>query len=152
MKSSGTEDENKRLPMVWSKTDTTGMTDGPAAADKSVQSAFPGVDEQLEDELSILNYYKRAIRIRNENPEIARGKIAMVESLCDGHQAAITKTWKDSKIGIVYNTSEEEITVNISGTELEAMGIRGYLTVDESTVTLNDGKLVMPGKSICILK
>lgn len=26
MNSSGTKDENKRIPMVWSKTDTTGMT------------------------------------------------------------------------------------------------------------------------------
>lgn len=152
MKSSGSKDENKRLPMVWSKTDTTGMPKGPSAADKGIESAFPGVDEQLKDEYSILNYYKRALRIRNENPEIARGTIKMVESLCEGHQAAITKTWEDSTIGIVYNTSEEVKVVDITGTELEKMGIRGYLTVNGEIITLADGKLTMPAKSICILK
>lgn len=152
MKSSGTKDENKRLPMVWSKTDTTGMPNPPSAADKGIESAFPGVDEQLKDEYSLLNYYKRGLRIRNENPEIARGTIKMIESLCEKHQAAITKTYKDSTIGIVYNTSEEVITVDINGTDLEKMGIRGYLTINGEIITLNEGKLVMPAKSICILK
>lgn len=152
MKSSGDKDENKRLPMVWSKTDKTGMSNGPSAADKGIESKFEGVDKQLEDDLSLLNFYKRAIRIRNENPEIARGTIKAVESLCDGHQAAITKTWNDSTIGIVYNTDSAEITVDLSGTELEKMVIRGYLTTNAEVVTLKDGKLVMPPKSICILK
>ena len=107
---------------------------------------------QLKDEYSILNYYKRALRIRNENPEIARGTVKMVESLCDGHQAAITKTWEGSTIGIVYNTSDEVKVVDITGTELEKMGIRGYLTVNGEIITLADGKLTMPAKSICILK
>ena len=62
------------------------------------------------------------------------------------------KTWEGSTIGIVYNTSAEEITVDLTGTELEAMGIRGYLTPNGETITLTDGKLVMPAKSICFLK
>jgi glycosidase len=152
MKSSGTEDENKRLPMYWSETDTEGMTDGPSAADKDIKPSFPAWDEQLEDETSLLNYYRRALRLRNENPEIARGTIAMVDSLCEGDQAAITKTYEGSTIGIVYNTSEEEIAVSISGTELEAMGIRGYLTKNGEEITLEGGILTMPAQSICILK
>jgi glycosidase len=152
MKSSGTEDENKRLPMYWSETDTEGMTDGPAAADKDIKSSFPAWDEQMEDETSLLNYYKRALRLRNENPEIARGTIELVSSLCKGDQAAITKTYDGSTIGIVYNTAEEETTVSISGTELEAMGIRGYLTKNGEEITLEDGVLKMPAQSICILK
>lgn len=152
MKSSGEKDENKRLPMVWSKTDSTGMTAGPSAADDGIESAFPGVDEQLEDEDSLLNYYKRAVRIRNENPEIARGEIKLVESLCVDHQAAITKTYEGSTIGIVYNTSDAEMTITLTGTELETMGIRGYLTPNGEVVTLTDGALVLPAKSICFLK
>ena len=152
MKSSGTKDENKRLPMIWSKEDKTGIPNKPSGADDGIESAFPGVDEQLADEFSLLNYYKRAVRIRNENPEIARGEIKVIDSLCDGHQAAITKTWEGSTIGIVYNTGAEEITVDLTGSELEAMGIRGYLTTNGEVITLTDGKLVMPAKSICFLK
>lgn len=152
MKSAGKKDENKRLPMVWSATDQTGMTMGPKDADKGVEMNFPAVDEQILDESSLLNYYKRALRIRNENPEIARGTIEKVEALCDGHQAAITKTYNGSVIGIVYNTSEESMTVDLTGTELENMTIRGYLTVDKEEVLLEEHTLDMPARSICILK
>lgn len=152
MKSAGTKDENKRLPMIWSKTDTTGMTTGPKDADDGVTSSFPGVDEQITDETSIYHYYKRALRLRNENPEIARGTIALVDSLCEANQAAITKTYEGSTIGIVYNNSKEEIQVTLTGTELADMQIRGYLTLNGEVITLSDGVLVMPAQSICILK
>ncbi|MCM1183932.1 MAG: alpha-amylase family glycosyl hydrolase [Roseburia sp.] len=152
MSSSGQKDENKRLAMIWSDTDTTGMTNGPKDADQDIQSAFAGVEQQLEDYTSILNYYKRAVRLRNENPEIARGEIAIVESLTEGNQAAITKTYDGSIIGIVYNTSDEEAQVSLSGTALDGMGIRGYLTLNGEEIVLEEGTLRMPAQSICILK
>lgn len=152
MASSGQKDENKRLPMIWSDTDKTGMTDGPKDADPDITSEFPGVDEQEKDPLSLLNYYKRAIRIRNENPEIARGQITKIDELCGDTQAAITKTYQDSTIGIVYNTSDEAASIAIGDSALKDMQIRGYLTVDGSVITLEDGTLEMPARSICILK
>lgn len=151
MASKGTEDENKRIAMYWSETETEGMTRGPIGA-AAIASGFAAVDEQLADGISILNYYRRALRLRNENPEIARGTITPVDSLCDGHQAAILKTWQDSTIGIVYNTSSEEIHITLSGTELADMQIRGYLTLNGEIITLENGVLVMPAQSICVLK
>ena len=153
MASLGSKDENKRLPMIWSSdASVKGMTAGPADADEGITSAFEAVDKQLKDKNSILNYYKRALRLRNENPEIARGVIELVDSLCDGNQAAITKSYNGSTIGIVYNTSDDDISVNIAGTVLSDMGIRGYLTLNNEKITLKDGILVMPPQSICILK
>ncbi len=153
MASSGSKDENKRLPMIWSADALAkGMTKGPADADKGITSAFAAVDNQLKDKNSILNYYKRALRLRNTNPEIARGTIEKVESLCNGNQAAITKTYNGSTIGVVYNTSDEVMSVNISGTELSDMKIRGYLTLNNEEITLKGGVLTMPAQSICILK
>ncbi len=153
MKSSGESDENKRVAMYWSSdADAEGMTDGPADADE-VEQTFASVEEQLEDEESILNYYKRAIRLRNENPEIARGEIVIVESLTEDDTAAITKTYEDSTIGIVYNTSDEAVTVDLSDSELSEMEIRGYLTLlTTEVITLEDGVLTLPAQSICILK
>ncbi len=150
--SKGKADENKRITMLCSDTDETGMTDGPEDMDVGIESSFPGVEEQLTDGHSLLNYYKRALRLRNENPEIARGTISLVETLCDGDQAAITKTYEGSMIGIVYNTSDEEINVTITGTELAEMGIRGYLTLNGEEIVLEDGVLTLPAQSICILK
>lgn len=124
MSSAGTKDENKRLPFIWSDTDTAGMTKGPKDAEAGITSAFAGVEEQQADLDSILNYYKRALRLRNENPELARGTIEAVETLCDGHQAVITKTWEDSTIAVVYNTSDEAIEVNLAGSAIDSMAIR----------------------------
>ena len=153
MMSTGQKDENKRLPMVWSKTDLTGMTDGPSNSDKTFESVKLGVEEQESDPDSLLNYYKRALRIRNENPEIARGTVEKVSSLCNGNQAAITKTYEGSVIGIVYNTSlEEAISVDLTGTALEGMAIRGYLSTSETEVSLDGQILSMPAGTICILK
>ncbi|MCM1263742.1 MAG: alpha-amylase family glycosyl hydrolase [Butyrivibrio sp.] len=152
MKSKGRKDENKRLPMIWSDTDTTGITDGPKDADSDITMSFPGVEQQLEDEASLLNYYKRAVRIRSENPEIARGKIEIVDSLTDGYLAFITKTWEGSVIGIAYNNSDEEMTLSLSGSGYENMAIRGYMTLHGEVVTLKNETLTLPACSICVLK
>ena len=153
MKSTGQKDENKRLPMVWSLTDADGMTVGPQGSDKDFESVNSGVDEQEQDENSLLNYYRRALRIRNENPEIARGTVEKISGLCSGSQAALTKTYEGSVIGIVYNTSTEEaVSVDLTGTTLEGMGIRGYLSVTGEEVTIEGNTLNMPAGTICILK
>ena len=152
MSSKGTKDENKRLPMLWSDTDKIGMTEKPEGADDGIESAFPAVDEQLEDPNSLLNYYKRALRLRNENPEIARGTITIVESLCEGDQAVITKTYDGSTIGIVYNTSDDTLELSLAGTELTDMELRGELTLNGERVTLAEDVLQMPPQSVCILK
>lgn len=152
MKSSGDADENKRTAMRWSDTDTAGMTKGPADADQNIEQVFSTVEEQLQDETSILNYYKRAIRLRNENPEIARGTISVIQSLCSENTAAITKTYEESTIGIVYNTADEKVKLSLSETGLEKMEIRGYLTLNGEIVELDQDTLILPPQSICILK
>lgn len=152
MSSSGKKDENKRLPMIWSNTDTTGMTNGPADADKDIVSAFAGVEQQQKDPYSILNYYKRAVRLRNENPEIARGEIEIVAELTEGNQAVITKTYEDSTIAIAYNTSDEVMEISLEETVLGDMEICGYLTLNGEVVELDMGVLSMPAQSICILR
>ena len=153
MNSAGTKDENKRIPMVWSKTDNTGMTDGPADMDQGIESPFEGVDVQEQDEDSILNYYKRALRLRNENPEIARGTIEKIDSLCDGSVAAITKTYDKSTIGIVYQLGDSNSFVNIGDTQLADAELVGYFTLkSKEEVRLTQGQLEMPAKSIAIVR
>lgn len=55
-------------------------------------------------------------------------------------------------IGIVYNTSDETLTVDLAGTALADMAIRGYLTLNGEVVGLADGVLSMPAQSVCVLK
>lgn len=152
MKSAGTKDENKRIPMLWSNGDITGLTDGPADMDPGIESSLPPVDKQLEDEGSLLNYYKQALRLRNSNPELARGEITVLEELCDGGQAVLTKTYGESTIGVLYNISEGEATVSLSGTVLSGCSLCGGLTVDENEVVLDGDTVTLPAHSIAIVK
>lgn len=151
MNSMGDKDENKRLPMQWSKTDVTGMTTILSGADE-VEQKFDALDEQLQDPLSIVNYYKRALQIRNENPEIARGEMSMVAGASNENICVIKKVYKGSEILIVYNISVENAKVDLKTAGYGDKQIRGYLTVDGSSVILADGNLDMPCYSITILK
>lgn len=144
-------DENKRAPMVWSTTDPDGMTIGPADME-TVEHHFQSVEDQEKDRLSILNYVKRAVRLRNENPEIARGKISYLEEITDVDLCAIKKTYEDSTIYIIYNFSEEAKEVCLSKDVYGYSDIRGYLSVDESKVTIEGDKITIPSYGIVILK
>lgn len=151
MPSSGTKDENKRLPMLWNSENETGMTQGPADADKDITYKFPSVQEQLLDENSILNYYRKALKLRKENPEIARGDITLIEELTENDHAAITKSYLGSTIGIVYNFSKEPVELSLEGTALENMKLCGCLCVTEQEASAEDKNLVLPAQTIVIL-
>ena len=155
MKSTGKKDEDKRMPMDWyeaSKADKKGMTNPPAGADLGETNSFASVEEQEKDESSLYNYYVRALRLRNENPEIARGKVALVENWGGDKVAAMTKNYDGSTIAILINTDEQEQEMDLASTELEKMSIRGYLTLDQEEITLEQGGIKLPAHSICILK
>ncbi len=171
MCSKGTKDENKRLPMLWNaEGDAAGTTRKPTDADSGIVSSFDGVEEQLNDPDSLLNYYRRALRLRNENPEIARGYITIVDELTDGNTAVIIKAWNDNAIAVVYNTSDEEVRVDISTTgsidalqrsgsydslvfDFSVATVNGFLTVDPTEeVSLDNGILVIPAGGIAVLK
>lgn len=137
-------DENKRAPMIWDA-EGSGQTYGPPDMERQ-ENRFADVQTQLSDPDSILNYYKRALRIRNENPCIARGKTEVLD--IQGQDiAAVRREWNGSGVIIVYNYSDEEKTIeDFAGGEL-----RGYLTVSASQEVTADGGLVMPPLSIAIL-
>ena len=152
MNSTSDKDENKRLPMYWSDLVRAGMTDGPPECNLGIESSFEAVDEQLKDGYSLLNYYRHAVRLRNENPEIARGEIKKIEALCTDTYGVMTKTWEGSTIAIAINNKDEEVQITLTDSEIAEMQIRGYLTLQGEEVTLKDGVLTLPAKSICILK
>lgn len=147
MNSYGSKDENKRLPMHWTKLPNAETPNPPVAADL-VEQKFLSAEEQKEDINSIYNYYKRAIRIRNENPEIARGITEIVEQSTTDEICVLKRTYENQSIYILYNVSEE--TKEIKG--FDDLSIRGFLTVGEKPVIKEENVYVLPPKSILYLK
>ncbi|ROR23680.1 glycosidase [Mobilisporobacter senegalensis] len=151
MKGSG-KDENKRAPMYWSGNEKAeGMTTGPPNMEE-VKHIYPSLEEQEQDPGSIYNFYKRAIRLRNENPEIARGTLERIDNITDIDICAVTKTYKGSKIVMLYNLSTEEKSVDLVASKIEAEGIRGYVSATGKEVLIKEERAILPPYSVVVLK
>ena len=126
-------DENKRSPMIWSSSDTTGQCNGPANMDKNmVINRFPSVEEQLADKNSILSYVKQSVKLRNIFPELSRGEVARINEVTDEKISAMTKTYEGSKIVVLANTSPAETAyAEIPRSVYGYTCIQGILTTGE---------------------
>lgn len=155
MKGSGI-DENKRAPMYWSKDENaTGMCDGPEAME-SFEMKFDSLEEQAEDSASIYNYVKNVIRLRNQNPEIARGTVAFHESLSNEQICVISKIYNDKEIALIFNISKEaaEVTLNqhtMGDKTLAELDTLGELLIGEDAIQRNETGVVMPAYSVLVL-
>ncbi len=151
MKGSG-KDENKRAPMLWSDTESEGMTFGPPAME-DVKQKFPPVDIQENDETSILNFYKKAIKLRNEYPEISHGIIESLHISDNEDISAIRKTYNGKTVTLVYNLSETDtIKLELASTNLKDADIEDSLSVFDEEIILENNILEVPPYSVTVLR
>lgn len=155
MKGSG-KDENKRAPMYWSKDDKAeGMCKGPADME-DFQMKFDSLEEQQEDPDSIYNYVKQVIRIRNQNPAIARGITTYLEQYSGEQCFALTRSYEDSTLLLLGNTSAEPASVDLSGltvgnTAAEDLVLLGELYTGEEIAEREGTAVTLPAYSVLIL-
>lgn len=175
MKTPGNYHQNDayfRSPMIW---DSDKEPDIWCTADAFCELDDGGVKQQTGDENSLLSFYRRAVKIRNQNPEIARGKItAVYEVPEDVGICAYKLETEDSAVIVVHNvngtkTGELEITDEM----LKNPEIVGdlYAGADEAKTTavrgetlpaageeipefayIANGKLVLPPRSSVVIK
>lgn len=146
-------DENKRAPMPWSTTSTTGMCSGPGSMEADlVINKFASVEDQIKDTESIFNYSRRVIRLRNKYPEIARGELELIET--DNEKVcAMKKTYNDNQLIIVMNTTKTEQTVTISQKDNNFSKLNETVAaLSTATASLDGDTLVLPAYSIAILR
>lgn len=154
MTCASTQDETKRVPMLWYDEGTMGEgqvfnspSPGFHVADSSY--GFGSVELQKDDQSSILNYYKEKNRIRNRHPEIARGTIETVKS-ASPYIAAIKKTWNGSSVIILINLNKtEKFDVKIS--DYGNVKVADTLNVYNKSIAKGDTLTIQP-YSIVVLK
>lgn len=158
MKGSG-KDENKRAPMYWSKDSSAeGMCKGPADME-DFQMKFDSLKEQQEDPDSIYNYVKQVIKIRNQNPVIARGTTTYLEQYSGEQCFALTRSIGDSEDGtllLLGNTSAEPVTIDLTGlavgeTPAEDLTLLGELYTGEEAAERAGAEVTLPSFAILIL-
>ena len=162
MKGSG-KDENKRAPMMWVPEDTenpsaAGMCTGPEGMD-SIKQKFPSAAEQENDPLSVLNYTKQAIAVRNKYNVIRDGIVIPIPELESDTVGAYRKIPGSPESGsdqesveILFNTSEETQTVDLSSLSGPFLTLADCLCVSADPVLLDEGQLTLPPFSVAILK
>lgn len=176
MKTPGNYHQNDayyRSPMIW---DSDVEPDIWCTADAFCELDNGGVKQQTNDENSLLSFYRRAVKIRNQNPEIARGKITETYEVEDDNGICAFKLeTEDSAVIIVHNingtkASELEITDEMlknpeivadlyaGADEAKSMpAVRGETQPAETEelpefAYIADGKLVLPPRTSVVLK
>ena len=117
---------------------------------------FDSLEEQQEDPDSIYNYVKQVIRIRNQNPAIARGTTTYLEQYSGEQCFALTRSYEGSNLLLLGNTSAEAVSVDLTGltvggTTAEELVLLGELYTGEETAERAGTVVTLPAYSILIL-
>lgn len=142
-------DANRRLAMLWGDKDTV---EDPVGATYSIEKQVNGtVKDQLKDENSLYNHYKKLIMIRHANPEIARGTYTYLDFSDQFSIGGFVSTYNSSSVLVIHNTGENAITINLSDyTEMNFDLIRAY--VGKGVATLTGDELTIDGLTSVVLK
>ena len=100
------DDPNKRLPMLWSIGDITGMCQPPEGATQA-QRLKVGVDEQENDPNSLLSFYRSVLVFRNQYPVFVHGDVTAVETT-DPRLGTFTISDGEQTLFIAHNFSHDE--------------------------------------------
>lgn len=150
-----TNDASYRTAMIW---DNENLPDiyvpGVASVEKN---ALGGVEQQLKDEHSILSTYRKLIKIRQQNPEIARGNISEVVNWGNTNCAGIVIDYDGSKVMVIHNVGDDAQEADVSD-KLSNSELRGWSYGDKAaepnkeTPKLSSGKLTVPAHTSVVLK
>ncbi len=142
-------DANRRLAMLWGDDDTV---ENPVGSDFDESKQINGtVAEQLENESSLLNYYKKVIAIRNKYPEIARGDYTSVS--VSKTVGGFEVSYEDSNLLILHNVDTESKTIDltsISGLTNSYSELKDF--VGMGNASLEGNTLIIDAQTSVILK
>ena len=174
------KDPTARLPMKWSASDDGSSIARPEGSDLTVdQNQIDGVAEQLSDENSLLNHYRLLLKLKNQNPQIARGTVTACEfgkdSIC-----AYTCIYDGVAVMVLHNLDLEEASFDLNTLGFsDFTELRGYIVAKnaegenesnsapvfgassqeetqeeekEPEATLEGGKLTIPGRTTVVLR
>ena len=145
------KDENIRAPMYWSDDPSDpDLCDGPPDMDEVVMK-FPSLSEQESDDLSLYNWFKQVIKVRNAFPAIARGKVEECPELCSAHVAVYYKKCESEQtVLLVVNLGPEEELCDVSSLSGD-MKLAAVLNTSEDFIEFSNGTIKMPSYSIAVI-
>lgn len=146
-------DENVRTAMYWGDEEGTCKNPSGTTIDEHI---YDPVNLQLEDDNSILNYYKKANKIRNKYEAIRKGDVEQLYQE-DKSLQILKKTYGDSSVYLLMNFNQElpgdtgERELDISSLNLGDYTYE-YLTVESTDSIKVEGSIfTIPQQSIVVI-
>lgn len=104
--------DNARTPMQWDASENAGFTQGTPWIKLNPNYKEINVESQINDEDSILNYYRKLIKIRKENEVVVYGQYDII---LEDHEEiyAYTRTQENEKLLVICNFSQNTPEFNL---------------------------------------
>ncbi len=147
----GADDPNDRQPMVWSNLKYSDQVITPSSGFKKGFGSY-----KVEQDKNLLSFYKKIIKIRNDNPALKYGSLSFLYSNDEKDTFAFERAYGNNKIIAVFNIGKEIAQFEIPLQNYK-MTYDELITGEKGTIAGSPqigGKLVVqiPPKSVRIYK
>ncbi|WP_232227184.1 glycoside hydrolase family 13 protein [Flavobacterium commune] len=103
--------ENGRTPFQWDTTANAGFTTGTPWLKVNPNYAIINAEAQEKDPNSVLNYFRKLVQLRKENPILIYGKYTLIDK--DNPDVfAYTRELEGKKVLVVLNFSDKNVKIN----------------------------------------
>lgn len=106
-------DPEKRLPMKWSPDESDYKIKPPSGAG-TVKAPQYGALTQFDHPTSLVNHYRKLIKLKTMNPEIQRAQVVSESDLKNYNVAAYTCTYDNSSVMVIHNVTRTPKTLKIA--------------------------------------
>ena len=130
-------DENIRKPMQWANETQAGFSSGQAWQAPNGNYANYNVADQLEDENSLLNHYKKMIGLRNATRQLRSGEITLVNSSASSVFSFIRKLDNEPTTYLVVHnlaSARNDLPLSLNTSSLEAGNYTLFDVLSNSTL------------------
>ena len=142
-------DPSKRAPMLWNEARDNGTTNPPPECELPAEYPLGSLEIQEKDDLSVYNYYRQAIALRNALPVISHGRTTCETALNIGCVSAQRKTWNEEACIILMNINPEAATADLSA--YADWTLAATLSADGNPITLEGTTLNLSAYGIAVL-
>tara|TARA_R110000796_G_scaffold183498_1_gene299891 strand:+ start:23554 stop:25284 length:1731 start_codon:yes stop_codon:yes gene_type:complete len=137
--------DNGRTPMQWDTTKNAGFTTGSPWLPANENYMTVNVENENNDATSVLNHFRKMVKLRKENPVLIYGKYELLQA---EHPTiyAYTRELENEKMLVLLNFSETNSEILIDNVTSDAtIKINNYpnLSIENNKITLEPYQAVI---------
>ncbi len=123
--------DNARTPFQWDNTKNGGFSDGKPWLKSNDNFELINVEKQENEKDSVLNYYRKMVKFRKENPTLVYGDYKCYQ--VEHPELFLFKRWDDqNNYWVLLNFSEQHHDVDIQLPENISLEMNNYVEPNES--------------------